>query len=49
LDRGYGKAIQQIEAEVGVRPQIVMLPATLSADEFEQRYSSSSMIELGTS
>lgn len=41
LDRGFGRPIQQIEADVGVRPQIVILPSTLSPDEFEQRYSTS--------
>src|SRR5947209_6183894 len=47
LDRGYGKPVQQIEAEVGVRPQIVVLPPALSPAQFEEAYSSSPLLEAG--
>jgi hypothetical protein len=46
LDRGYGKPIQSIEAEVGLRPQIVILPPTLTPREFEDAYSAPSLLEL---
>jgi hypothetical protein len=46
LDRGFGRPIQAIEADIGVRPQVVILPAALSAQEFEERYSSPSLLEL---
>jgi hypothetical protein len=47
LDRGYGKPIQEIAADIALRPQIVILPPTLSAAEFEERYSSSSLLDGG--
>jgi hypothetical protein len=46
LDRGYGKPIQEIAADIGLRPQIVVLPPTLTPEELERTYMPSSFLEL---